>query len=356
MNGFASVKSESVDRVRGGAAAADFALRLMASSSPISNPDLSKNLDTLSLSEPIDPWSRPLGDNHPQDPTVATNPPTTASKDGNVDRAPAGSDGPPPLPVETPPFASSEPKVQVDQTTLDEFDPLGNKVEQEAKEAWEHSEPHPPVPSKSSPAQPEPETQGGPATLSANTQLPPPPAPIPIPDPVPVTPTLTIADKPLPVPDPISSTPQDTAQSTPRSSTPLSGLAALARTFIPKSPAPKSRPLSIDQATVISSPTTATFGAYPQEQGAGHKRSQSQGPGSSPLNPEAQLKHDGNRPQTPGSVPRTPKSAAKDVDKGQSPPFDFQSFLEQMKSKAAEPVARYLKSCVPSIITLWLNY
>lgn len=30
--------------------------------------------------------------------------------------------------------------------------------------------------------------------------------------------------------------------------------------------------------------------------------------------------------------------------KGGDPPFDFQKFLDQMKSKSAEPVAKYLKS------------
>lgn len=314
----------------------------MASFTSTSNQDLSKNLDSLSLSEPIDPWSRPLDDNNATDPALATNPPTTAPKRGITDSA--GSDGPPPLPVETPPFASSGPDVQVDQTIIDDFDPLGNKTEQEAKKAWEQSEPHPPVPPKPSPAQPENTTQDGPTPLPTNAQSLPPPVPIPVPDPIPIPPVIT--DKPLPDPNSTTSTTQDPAQPVSLSSTPtFSGLAALARTFIPKSPVRTSRPLSIDQATVISSPTTSTF-AYAQEQGTSHKRSQSQGP-PPPLNLEAGL----NRPLTPGSAPRTPKSVAKDVDKDQPPPFDFQSFLEQIKSKPAEPVAKYLRSCVSNVIT-----
>ena len=326
---------------------------LMASSPSTSNPDLSKNLASLSLSEPIDPWSRPINDNDPEDPTVATNLPTTLSNGGNTESAPPGSDEPPPLPVETPPFASSVPEVHVDQTVLGEFDPLGNKVEQEAKKAWEQSEPHPPVvPPKPSPVQSDPATQDKPAPPPTNTQSHPPPAPIPVPDPAPIPPTQTITDKPLPYPDPATPTAQDPAQSISRSTTPsLAGLAAIARTFIPKSPVRTSRPLSIDQATAISSPTTATFGISVQEQGANHKKSQSQGPTLSLLNPEAQLKRDENRPQTPGSAPRTPRSAAKDVDKDQPPPFDFQFFLEQVKSKGADPVAKYLRSCVPDVIT-----
>ena len=295
----------------------------MASSSSTPKPDLSASLGSLSLSEPIDPWSRPIDDNDPEDPIVAANPSTTTSNGGNTD-TPPGSDGPPPLPVETPPFASSVPRVQVDQTVLDEFDPLGNKAEQEAKKAWEQSEPHPPVvPPKSS------TVQSDPATQDKRTQFHPPPAPIPVPDPVPVPPAQTITDKPLPDPNLATSATQDSAQSISRSATPsLSGLAAIARTFIPKSPVRAPRPLSIDQATAISSPTTATFALSAQEQGSSHKRSQSHGPTLSPLNPEPHSKHDESRPQTP----RTPKSAAKDVDKDQPPPFDFQFFLEQMKS------------------------
>ena len=318
----------------------------MASSSPsTSNPDLSKKLDSLSLSEPIDPWSHPIDDNDPEDPTVAT----TFSNGGNTDAVLPGPDGSPPLPVETPPFASSVRKVHVDQTVLDEFDPLGNKAEQEAKKAWEQSEPHPPVvPPKSSPTQLDTVAQDEPTLSPTDAQSLPPPAPIPVPDPVPVPP---ITDKPLPDPNSTTSTTQDPAQPISQSTTPsLSGLAAIARTFIPKSPVRKSRPLSIDQATVIPSPTTATFGVTTQERGSGHSRSQSQGPALSPSNPEAYSKPNENHPQTPGSAPRTPKSAAKDVDNDQPPPFDFQLFLEQMKSKPAEPVAKYLRSCVPYIV------
>jgi len=271
------------------------------------------------------------------------NPPTPSSNSTAADTAPPGIDGPESLRVGTLPFASSVPNVQVDRTVLDEFDPRGNKVEQEARNAWEHSQSHPPVvPPKPSPAQSDPPTQDSPTPSPPATQSLPPPAPIPVPDPAQIPP---ITEKPLPDPNSTTSTTQDTSQSTSRSTTPsLSGLAAIARTFIPKSPVRTSRPLSIDQATIISSPTAATFGVSAQEQGSSHKRSQSQGPAPSPLNPETQLKRDENRPQTPGSAPRTPKSAAKDVYKDQPPPFDFQFFLEQMKSKPAEPVAKYLRS------------
>ena len=312
----------------------------MASSPSTLNPE-----NALSLSDQIDPWSRPVDDNDPEDTTPAADPSTTTSNSLNLDTTPPRPDPPPPIPAQTPPFASSGPKVQVDQTVLDEFDPLGNKVEQEAKLAWEHSEPHPPVlPPKSSAVQSEPPTQDKPAPL-------PPPAPIPVPDPVPIPPTQTITDKPLPDPTFTPSIAQDLAQSISRSTTPsLSGLAAIARSFIPKSPARTSRPLSIDQASVLFSPTVATFGSTAQEQGnTTHKRSQSLGPALSPLNLEPNSKPDDGRPQTPGSAPRTPKSAAKDVDKDLPPPFDFQLFLEQIKSKGAEPVAKYLRSWVPTI-------
>ena len=305
----------------------------MASSST-SNPDLSKNLNSLSLSEPIDPWSHPIDDNDPEDHTVAADPPAASS---DTDTAPPGSDRLPPLPVETPPFASSVRKVGVDQTVLDDFDPLGNKVEQEAKSAWEQSEPHHPpvIPPKPSPVQSDPVAQD----KLASTKPLPPPAPIPVPDPVSVPPNT---GKPLSDPKSTASTTQDPTRLISRPTTPsLSGLAAIARTFIPKSPVRTSRPLSIDQAAVISSPITATFSVPAQGHASNHQVS-----ALSPLNPETQSKHDENRPQTPGSAPRTPNNAAKDADKDQPPLFDFQFFLEQMKSKPAEPVAKYLRSCV----------
>ena len=322
--------------------AADCGQPLMASPSPTSDPDPSENLNTVSLPEQIDPWARPVDDNDPEDLPVTSDPSTTTSNGLNT---PPQPDEPPPLLAESPPPPSPGPKLQVDRSVLDQFDPLGDKVEQEAKLVWEHSDPHPPVvPPKSSAAQSELPTQHRPTPL-------PPPAPIPVPDPVPIPPTQTVTDKPLPDPIPATSTIQDPAQSIYRSATPsLSGLAALARNFIPRSPARTSRPLSIDQASVLFSPTLATFGASSQEQGTTHKRSQSLGPALLSLNPEAKSKRDDSRPQTPASAPRTPKSATKDVDKGHPPPFDFQLFLEQIKSKGAEPAAKYLKSWVPTII------
>ena len=50
------------------------------------------------------------------------------------------------------------------------------------------------------------------------------------------------------------------------------------------------------------------------------------------------------------SAPRRredPSQERGDGPKDKDPPFDFQKFLDQMKSKSAEPVARYLRSCVP---------
>ena len=314
----------------------------MASSSSTPTSDLSKNLNSLSLSEQIDPWSRPVDDNDPEELPVAA---TTSNNHHPPDNTPPRPDEPPPLPAESPSPVPSGPTLQVDHAVLEEFDPLGNKVEQDAKLAWEQSEPHPPlVPPKSSAVQPEPPTQDRPTPL-------PPPAPIPLPHPVPIPQTQTIADKPLPDPTFTTSTTQNSAQPIPRSSTPsLSGLAAIARNFIPKSPARSSRPLSIDQASLILSPTVATFGASTLDPAAIHKRSQSLGPALSSLNPDVRPKHDDGRPPTPGSDPRTPKTGAgKAVDKDLPPPFDFQLFLEQIKSKGADPVAKYLRSWVPTI-------
>jgi len=39
--------------------------------------------------------------------------------------------------------------------------------------------------------------------------------------------------------------------------------------------------------------------------------------------------------------------------KDKDPPFDFQKFLDQMKTKSAEPIARYLRSFVPTSSVFW---
>jgi hypothetical protein len=47
---------------------------------------------------------------------------------------------------------------------------------------------------------------------------------------------------------------------------------------------------------------------------------------------------------TASPVPDPRTENEQDKEKGKDPSFDFQTFLDQMKLKAAEPVAKYLRS------------
>ncbi|KII85928.1 hypothetical protein PLICRDRAFT_115563 [Plicaturopsis crispa FD-325 SS-3] len=117
---------------------------------------------------------------------------------------------------------------------------------------------------------------------------------------------------PAPVPIPVPSTPEP-PPTVPSSSPPkFPSLAALARTFS----LPRQRPVSLDTATAVPSPAT--------------------------LSSFATLQDDGSRPSSGASSPRPGGGKGKEPkDPSQ---FDFQSFLEQMKLKGAEPVAKYLRS------------
>jgi hypothetical protein len=99
-----------------------------------------------------------------------------------------------------------------------------------------------------------------------------------------------------------------------------------------------SRPQSIDTAVLVQTPVnpSATF--------------------ASQLDAEVDAR--GSPKTDPAALPpRAAQNALRRDDPSQEraapgrdkdPPFDFQKFLDQMKSKSAEPVARYLRSFVPT--------
>ncbi|KAK0239117.1 hypothetical protein EDD85DRAFT_531355 [Armillaria nabsnona] len=166
------------------------------------------------------------------------------------------------------------------QEVLEEFDPLVNQEEKDARKAWEDSEGHPP-------------------------HL----------DPSPVAPTLPSKDQ-IPPPNDVQA-----------SSSSFPSLAALARSFqMPK--LTHSRPLSLDMAKPVPSPDTLSSFASQQQRPPKYET-------ISQANPEP------SRTSTPGIVRED--SPAVDQSKG-DPPFDFQKFLDQMKSRNAEAVSKYLKS------------
>lgn len=166
------------------------------------------------------------------------------------------------------------------QEVLEEFDPLVNQEEKDARKAWEGSEGHPPPT-----------------------------------DPPPVAPTPPSKDQ-TPPPNEVQA-----------SSSSFPSLAALARSFqMPK--LTHSRPLSLDMAKPVPSPDTLSSFASQQQR---------------PPKPEpiSQETPEPSRTSTPGIV--RGNSPAVDQSKG-DPPFDFQKFLDQMKSRNAEAVSKYLKS------------
>ncbi|KAG6861463.1 hypothetical protein C0995_016554 [Termitomyces sp. Mi166 len=176
---------------------------------------------------------------------------------------------------------------QVSQEVLDQFDPLASLEEEAAREAWKSAEAHPP----SQPRTPSPKLPALP--LKDNVVLSPP------------------------------GSPQSTGS---LASSSFPSFTALARTFAIPSFS-RSRPLSMDQAKPVPSPATisATFAAQqdtPRNDVTSTSKLSPQGcPGE-------------NDPASPALVSR----AQSEI------PFDFQSFLDQMKSRSAEPVSKYLRS------------
>ncbi|KAG5647849.1 hypothetical protein DXG03_007773 [Asterophora parasitica] len=182
---------------------------------------------------------------------------------------------------------------QVSQDLLKQFDPLASMEEEAARGAWETAESHPP---------------------------PPPPR-----TPSPRPPALQLNDT-------VASPPDSLQPSTSHGSTsPFPSLVALARTFaIPSLSRP--RPLSLDAAKPVPSPATLSSFASHQDTSA-----------ITPRNDVASTSKSRSEPaHTPtGSGTASPVPGAR--EKGEIP-FDFQDFLDQMKSRSAEPVSKYLRS------------
>ena len=174
----------------------------------------------------------------------------------------------------------SEPRTNVSRDVLNEFDPLANPEEESARNAWETSESHPPPPCTPSPP------------------------PLPQKDQIPVLP------------------PSSPETSTPSGSSSFPSLAALARTF--SIPLARPRPMSIDVARNVPSPATLSSFAAQQD--------------ASSTNPVSRS----GTPHASGSGTASPVSGAK--DKGIETTFDFQKFLDQMKTRSADPVSKYLRS------------
>ncbi|KAG6831618.1 hypothetical protein H0H87_004680 [Tephrocybe sp. NHM501043] len=168
---------------------------------------------------------------------------------------------------------------QVSQDVLSQFDPLVSLEEEAARGAWETAESHPPPP---------------------RTPSPKPPA--------------------LPLKDNVAISPPDSPQSAGATS-PFPSFAAIARSFsIPSLSRP--RPLSLDQAKPVPSPSTLSAFAAQQD---------------TPQNDVTCTSKAAVTPSESSTTSPVPREQGEIV-------FDFQNFLDQMKSRSAEPVSKYLRS------------
>ncbi|KAF9006165.1 hypothetical protein BDQ17DRAFT_1389729 [Cyathus striatus] len=270
------------------------------------DPPSSAPLDNTSSSEPGSPapaitlntnQSYPTSPNPWKDDSAA---PSRSDSDDGTKPVPA------PLPITNPSSfdddalvsgfkadSSTPPIVQADvsKEVLEEFDPLAVSLEEKAAhEAWESSEGHPPPPRTPSPPPPPPDKLLQPISAPASPE--------------------TAAYNAFP------------------------SLAAIAKSFsIPNLARP--RPVSLDTAKPVPSPATLSSFAAQQatprsEDGATAKLPSRSGTPRS----------GGSRPDTPGS---SRSGNASPTMKGEQQ-FDFQKFLDQMKSRSAEPVSKYLRS------------
>ena len=177
---------------------------------------------------------------------------------------------------------------------LHEFDPLESHEEEAARAAWAASEAHPPP---AAPPQPVETATAAAARIAKQEHV--------LASSQPATPARA--------PSPLPSFPS---------------LAALARTFaLPLtsgSSRSKPRPLSMDSAAPVPSP--ATISSFAAQQSA------------PPLSTASSSSADAI-----GSGRNTPTGVK---GKNGAEQFDFQRFLDQMKLKGAEPVAKYLRSYV----------
>ncbi|KAF8967767.1 hypothetical protein BDZ97DRAFT_1803218 [Flammula alnicola] len=189
------------------------------------------------------------------------------------------------------PPPTPEPRSEVSKEVLSEFDPLVSLEEKAARDAWEASEGHPPPPRTPSPPQPPSKDLSSPTTPEANTS------------------TAAAIATPTVVP----------------SASSFPSFAALAKSFaLPLRP----RPLSLD-GSAKAVPSPSTLSSFASQQDALDARRP--GAGKS-------VASGSSTPNRPGSGTASP--VPKPIDGG----FDFQKFLDQMKTKSADPVSKYLRS------------
>ena len=211
-----------------------------------------------------------------------------------------------------------------DPSVLKEFDPLEiDPVEKHAREAWESAEGHPPPPAL--PAEAPLNSGSTTSVLSSPPSLTPPPK-----------------EDTASLPSSQQSTPQMPQSASVLSST-FPSLASLARTLTrsprrsvtPPPPPPRTSSLHHAHHSSLSSlPSNSTTSASLPTTNS---------------DPQTKLAHDEERHITTTTPSDDVRSANSPKLDGQ---FDFQKFLDQMKTKGADPIAKYLRRWV---LFQWLN-
>ena len=191
---------------------------------------------------------------------------------------------------------------QLPADTLDTFDPLSHQEEQGARSAWANAEGHPPPPQ--------------------------PPIPLPKQDPLPQERASGTSES--------GSTSAFPSFSSFARSFALPSLPNMNMSLVAGTGTTRTRPQSLDTATLMSTPVHSAAFASQQDTETSAR--------GSPKADHATLPPHAVQSPLRRENPSQERSAVPNKDK--DPPFDFQKFLDQMKSKSAEPVARYLRSCV----------
>ena len=250
----------------------------------------------------------PIAPSHPPDIPISPNPWDDVPAASKEESTPENAH---PKPVHTldpsvykePTFAglnaalpTPEPKNEVKKEILSEFDPLVSQEEQAARDAWETTEGHPPPPRTPSP-------------------------------PMPPMKDLHIMSPTSPDGPSVQATSPGPSAAAIASPTSFPSFAAFARSF--SIPLVRSRPQSFDgSAKVVPSPSTLSSFAAQQETTQDERPDASKAIETEPVSTQT------------GSGTSSP--VPKPVDGG----FDFQKFLDQMKTRSADPVSKYLRSCV----------
>lgn len=204
-------------------------------------------------------------------------------------------------------------QVRVSKDVLTQFDPFANEDELNAHQAWASSEGHPPpprIPSHSS--------------SRAHSRS---------------------ASKDIQRDGPSSRSGSPAPQPSTSASSGFPSLAAIARTLsIPSvTNRGRPRPLSMDAARPIATPSPTTMSSFAQQQ--------SQSTAASPLSKQIPLPSDysalktQSAPDTRSATPAIASpSGSESPRKDKDPSFNFQKFLDQMKSRGAEPLGKYVRS------------